>query len=438
MTERRPQAFVLTGAFWVVCRNPRYLEELAARGLKILLITPRAWRERALAAQADPTGPAALIDEIAFVDGELNQDGSFTAGVLARAADWRARYRIVGAYAVGETLVEPTGLLADALGLPGPGLRATRVCRSKPLQRWYLPEFAPAGAVVPAAERAAFDPASVTYPVVLKPAARHSSSGVVTVGDAQTLAALLADYPEHETLLVEQKVVGQEYSVESLVQEGKVIFASVTRKATTESHAATFVELSHSVPSAPEPVDRALLEANATMLAALDFGSGIAHAEWRVDAAGRPVLMEVAARTPGDGLLALYRLATGEPLEPEIVRLALGELAGYPEPRRWTRQVYLEHREGILDGVRVDWPGVRPVWLGESGVWPDPPVGGADGPGELRAVLVLKERGSRLGPLESSEDRAVCFLIDAPSPEELDALEQRVRAAVTIEVRDVD
>ena len=53
-------------------------------------------------------------------------------------------------------------------------------------------------------------------------------------------------------------------------------------------------------------------------------------------------------------------------------------------------------------------------------------------------MLVLKERGSRLGPLESSEDRAVCFLIDASSPEELDALEQRVRAAVAIEVRDVD
>ena len=49
MTDRRPPAFVLTGAFWVVCRNPRYLQELAARGLKILLITPRGWRERALA-----------------------------------------------------------------------------------------------------------------------------------------------------------------------------------------------------------------------------------------------------------------------------------------------------------------------------------------------------------------------------------------------------
>jgi hypothetical protein len=217
-----------------------------------------------------------------------------------------------------------------------------------------------------------------------------------------------------------------------------VLFASVTRKTTTESHAATFVELSHSVPSAPQAVDATLLAANARLLEALAFGSGIAHAEWRVDGDGQPVLMEVAARTPGDGLLALYRLATGQPLEPEIVRLALGEPAGYPEPRRWTRQVYLEHERGELVGVRVDWPGVEPVWLGEAGIWPDPEVGGAGEPAALRAVLVLKEPGSRLGPLESSEDRAVCFLIDAPSPEQLDELERRVRAAVRIEVRDVD
>jgi hypothetical protein len=37
-----------------------------------------------------------------------------------------------------------------------------------------------------------------------------------------------------------------------------------------------------------------------------------------------------------------------------------------------------------------------------------------------------------LGPLRSSEDRAVTFLIDAPSPTDLDNLEQQVRAALTV------
>ncbi|MFD3700110.1 acetyl-CoA carboxylase biotin carboxylase subunit family protein [Streptomyces sp. NPDC058646] len=427
-----PDAFVLTGAFWVVCRNPRYLEELTARGLKILLITPESYRDAAESARKDPEHPASLIDDIAYVDGSLDQEGSFTPGFVARARGWRGAYTVRGAYAVGETLVEQTGLLCDALGLPGPGLRATRVCRSKYLQRWYLEEFGPACLVVPPGAREDADLASLTYPVVVKPATRHSSSGVIAVDDAAALRELVLGYPEHETLLVEQKVTGQEYSVETLVQHGEPVFTSVTRKETTESGAQTFVELAHSVPNARTGADAVLLDANRRMLDALGFRDGIAHAEWRTGADGRPYLMEVAARTPGDGLVALYHLATGQPLEPEIIRIALGERASYPEPRRWTRQVYLEHEAGSLAGVTLDWPGVTPAWVGDGGMWPPIEPGAPADPGALRALLVLKEAGAPLRPLASSEDRAVTFLIDAPSPAELDALEQRVRAKVTV------
>ncbi|GAA3053146.1 hypothetical protein GCM10020000_38580 [Streptomyces olivoverticillatus] len=145
--------------------------------------------------------------------------------------------------------------------------------------------------------------------------------------------------------------------------------------------------------------------------------------------------MEVAARTPGDGLLVLYHLATGAPLEPEIVRIALGEPAAYPVPGRYARQVYLEHESGTLGDVTVDWPGVEPVWVGDGGMWLTIEPGGEDDAPALRAVLVLKDRGSELGPLLSSDDRAVSFVIDAPTPRELDELERRVREAITVTVR---
>lgn len=431
-----PPAFILTGAFAVVCRNPLYLAELRRRGFKILVLTAESWRDRATAAQQDPEHVAQMIDEIAFVEGSLDVEGSFTAGAIAQARCWQDRYTIRGVYAVGETLVESTGILADALGLPGPGLRASRVCRSKYLQRWYLPGLSPASVTIPGAQRTAFDPHSVPFPAVLKPASRHSSSGVVTVENPDQLTAALAGYPEHEHLLVEEKIVGQEYSVESLVQDGKTIFASVTSKETTESNANTFVELSHSVPSGEVEVRPTLLHANQQLLDRLEFGSGITHSEWRVDARGRVYLMEVAARTPGDGLLALYQLATGTPMEPEIMRIALGEPASYPAPRRFTRQIYLEHPLGTLDDVTVDWPDVQPLWLSGSGVWPDVPPGASDEPPTLRAVFVLKDRGSRLGELRESDDRAVTFFIDAPTAAELDDLERRVREAITVRVSD--
>lgn len=430
--EPKAEAFILTGSLLAICRAPVYLDELSRRGLRILVITPAAWREHATRARTDPMHPVSAIDDIAFVDGGVETEGSFTAGVIASATAWRVRYTVVGVYAVGETLVEPTGLLADALGLPSPGLRATRTCRSKYLQRWYLPEFSPMSVLIPAGSREHLDLSGVAFPAIVKPSTRHSSSGVATVRNAAELVEQLQTYPGHEVVLVEDRVVGQEFSVESLVQNGKVIFASVTRKTTNEAGSNTFVELSHTVPSERTDVQEALLEANSRMLRALAFEDGVTHAEWRVDRAARPVLMEVAARTPGDGLAELYLLATSAPLEPEIMRIALGEHASYPSPRRYARQVYLEHPTGLLADVTVDWPGITPAWVGEAGVWPQVTPGAADDPPTLRAVFVLKDRGSELHLLRSSEDRAVMFFIDAPSAAELDEMDASVRLAVTI------
>lgn len=428
----KPAAFVLTGSFLAICRAPVNLQELAARGLRILLVTPSAWRAEALASSGDPAHPSSVLDDIAFVDGGVEQEGSFTAGVVASVRAWRERYTIVGVYAVGETLVEPTGIVADGLGVPSPGLRATRACRSKYLQRWYLPEYSPRSLVVTPGSRESFDANGIEFPAIVKPASRHSSSGVTTVHDLAELRAQLATYAADEVVLVETKVIGQEYSVESLVQDGQPIFASVTRKETTESGDKSFVELAHTVPNERAEVREVILAANARMLDVLGFENGIAHSEWRVDADGRAILMEVAARTPGDGLPLLYHLATGKPMEPEIMRIALGEQAGYPAPHRYARQVYLEHDFGVLADVTVDWPGIEPQWVGEAGIWPEIAPGAAADEPTLRAVLVLKERGTELGPLHSSGDRAVTFLIDAATPDELDALEARVRAAITV------
>ena len=261
---------------------------------------------------------------------------------------------------------------------------------------------------------------------------RHSSSGELTVSEPDELARVLGSYPEHETVLVERRVHGPEFSVESLSQHGKVIFSSVTRKATTEHDGRSFVELAHTVSDEASPERELLLDATGRVLDTLAVGDGITHAEWRIDAAGRPVLMEIAARPPGDGICALYELATARPIEPEIVRLALGEHADYPAPARHARQVYLEHPGGDLADVVLDWPGMSPQWVGPTGLWPSLAPGSPDAPPTLRAVLVLQERGTTLRPLHSSEDRAVTFLIDAPDVAGLDDLEHRVRAAITI------
>ncbi len=447
----KPRAFILTGSFPVISRDPLYIAELTRRGLRVLVITSAAYRERALAQIGVSGGPMSAITDIAFVVGDFSFEGAFVAGAIAAMTAWRQAYEIAGVYAVGDMLAEPTGLLCDGLGKPGPGVLASRACRSKYLQRWYVPDLSPRSLVIPAAQRAQaragsgghFTPnaglreaiEAIGFPAVVKPASRASSWGVLTVRDFDELRDELDGYPDHEIVLVEERVEGQEYSVESLIQHGSIVFASPTRKHTTQSHERTFIELSHSVPEHEPGVTKLLLQANAALLERLRFADGISHSEWRVTRDGRAVLMEIAGRTPGDGLMALYHLAVGEPMELQVLNIALGVPASYGAPRRYTRQVYLEHEPGVLEDVTVAWPKAEVQWIGEGGVWPEIKAGSPDDEPTLRAVLVLKDRGSKLVSLESSDDRAVTFLIDASSPALLDELEQRVRAAITISTR---
>ena len=428
----KPRAFILTGALPVVCRDPIYIDDLRRRDLKVLVLTPADFHRYSEAHGADPAHPASAIDEVAFVDGSVESEGSFLPGVIEHAGRWREQYDVVGIYAVGETLVEPTGLVADYFGLPFPGLRASRACRSKYLQRWYMPDLSPASVLIPPGARESVDDGAVRFPAVVKPATRHSSQGVCTVNDRAELAAQLNDYPAHETILVEQKITGQEYSIESLTQDGKTLFASVTRKETTDISSQYFVEMAHTVPAPRDEEWDAVQRANDAMLDRLGVENGITHAEWRIDERGEARLIEVAARTPGDGIMVLYRLAMGRPMEPEILRIALGEPADYPAARRYARQVYLGHRPGILDDVKVDWPGVEAQWVNDGTPLPDIPALPADYPPALRAVLVYEARGTELGPIRSSDDRAVSFFIDAPTIAELDEIEEHVRRAVTI------
>ncbi|KAA0110641.1 acetyl-CoA carboxylase biotin carboxylase subunit family protein [Mycolicibacterium sp. P1-5] len=429
----KPRAFILTGYLPLVCRDSVYLDELRCRELKVLVLTPAISRSYAQAHGSDPAHPASAIDEIAFVDGSVASEGSYLPGVIEHAERWRQSYDIVGIYAVGETLVEPTGLVADYFGLPFPGLRAARACRNKYLQRWYLPDLSPVSVLIPPGSRESVG--SVPFPAVVKPATRHSSEGVQMVHDRAELAAQLNEYPTQETILVEQMIRGQEYSVESLTQDGKTLFSSVTRKETTDVDSQYFVEMAHTVPAPRDDKWDAVQRATFAMLDRLGIENGITHAEWRLDERGDARLMEVAARTPGDGIMVLYHLATGRRMEPEILRIALGETADYPAARRFARQVYVAHMPGTLVDVTVDWPGVEPVWVDDGNPWPDLEPLPADHPAALRAVLVYEPRGAALGPIRNSDDRAVTFFIDAPTLAELDEIEARVRAAVEVHTR---
>ncbi|WP_042383879.1 ATP-grasp domain-containing protein [Streptacidiphilus melanogenes] len=408
--------------------NPDFLHAARARGLRVLAVETPAARYADSALLTGDSGP----DALAWVDaGE-------TSALLAVVRDWARAYEVVGICALREDWVEPVGLAADLLETPGIGLRASRACRDKSLQRGYLAAWSPRHTVLPPGDRGAASHWD-GFPAVLKPTGRSASSGVVALADRDGLRQALTAYPDDEPLLLEERVYGPEFSVESLVRGGDVVFSGITGKRTTEETDGGFVEVAHTVPAdVSAPLGDALLEANRQVLRRLDVRDGIIHAEYRVTDTGRVVLTEVNGRCPGGSIPALYRLATGASLEDAVVALAVGQPVTMPAPRRWARQVYVRHRPGVLEGLDVAEGAPTPVWLAEEGVRRIPGPADRSEPGTLRAITVIKPRGALLGRLTSNQDRAVTYIVDAPDIGALDAQERSAEAALHLRVGAVE
>ena len=433
-----PDAIVVLGAMFAG-RYPQLFPAAADRGLQVLGVDgPSPFTEKVDAARrSDPSHPLAAIDELAWIDGDAHEE------VIEQILGWGRHYRIRGVLAFGESFVEAAGLVTDLLGLPSPGLRASRVCRNKHLQRRYLAPWSPRSALVGLGGPALLQGPTnwSVYPAVLKPVGREASSGVQRVDGPDALARALADYEPGEALLLEELVAGHEVSVETLVQGGRVLFSSITGKLTTEATSSFFVEMGHTVPDPEldEAQQAAVSSANTQILDRLRFGDGIAHAEFRVRADGSVALMELAARAPGDSILTLYQLACGVPMEPALLDIAIGVPASYPRPTRFARQVYYPHRPGVLLDVAAGQLEVPVTWLPPRWAWPvvTETIAQTD-PGRVRMLVVGRERGTVLVQIRQSGDRLLMYVIDAPTVLDLDALQARCDRAITVRIEPVD
>ncbi|MGW5422014.1 ATP-grasp domain-containing protein [Streptomyces sp. NPDC003943] len=440
----RPPALLLITDLVVICRHLQLLTDAESRGLAVLAVVgPETPADRLAAHRADPAHPLSRATEVVHVpDCSLDTLVGAVHGLL-RAYDVKALLNC------GEVFAEPAGTLAEALGLPGPGAHAARVSRNKVLQRLAAPDLAPRWTLVGAEARAAARETDgddggaaeealgrllgdVPLPAVLKPAGRMSSSGVRAVDTLAELGAELAHYPEDETLLLEERARGAEYSVEALVYAGETVWAGVTAKDTNECATRWFTETGHTSPApALGAADEArLLAANARLLDAIGFGTGMSHAEFRLGPDG-VVLMEVAVRPPGDAITKLWHLASGRPLEPALLDLALGERPLVAPARRRARQLYLDHPHGALADVTCDETAAS--WITRDGAWPEFVPTTPDAPPRLCAVIVTREPGDRLGELTDSGGRAVSIVVDAPEGEDIHAVAERF--AKTVRVR---
>lgn len=423
-------AFIL---FTDLPRAGPYLDALVARGLKSLVITgPPYWplEKVAMSFIDSPGHQFSTVEEFSFIPAED------LPGILAQVGSWADKYDIAGTFASSEFFVEPAGQVADLLGLPGVSLRASRVCRNKLLQRLYLRPWSPRSVLAKAGSHEAVMRAlEGRFPFITKPIDRYCSIGVQVLHNEVALTEHLASLEPASSVLLEECVSGREYSVESIIVGGRPVFSSVTQKQTNEDGGDFFVEMAHTLPACnlTDAEAARLKDAQAAVISRLGFGTGMAHGEYRLLPGGQVVLMEIAARPPGDGILQLYQLATGASIESAMIGAALGQPVDYPEPSRWARQVYFEHQPGTLREVTSALTAApAPAWLIDHGRWPVLAPAAPTAPAGLRQLLVLKNRGDELRPISDSFERAVTALFDGPTASSLDDFEVELRNAVSI------
>ncbi|GAB2451160.1 hypothetical protein GCM10027062_35160 [Nocardioides hungaricus] len=308
-------------------------------------------------ADVPPPVPASLIHDIVEVD-----TYDFDA-LRAAARDLAARHEVVGVVCWGDRDVEGVAQVAEELGLRGHPVHAAGLARDKAAARRALaavaPHLAPRFAAIRSIDDVPGAMEAVGFPAVVKPAGASASKGIFAVRDEAELrsaAALLLDYTDPKNdpifrrrrgqLVVEEFLTGGEHSVDGIVVDGKLVFATVTDKIVDP---AFNLELQQVQPTALSPGrEAACLDAAQAVADAMGLGTGAIHLELKVD--GDQVrVIELNARTAGGYITThIIALSRGVDILAETLAAVCGLRSIQPAP---PATIHAGSRQHLADGV---------------------------------------------------------------------------------------
>jgi hypothetical protein len=253
--------------------------------------------------------------------------------------------------------VETAATLREHLRLPGLGETAARYFRDKLAMRTQagvaqipVPPFSP----VFSYERLAAFMERTAPPWVLKPRSEAGAMGIKklhTPGEVWDWLGRLGD--EQSYFHLEQFIPGQIFHVDSLVYDGRVLFAQphqYARPPMAVAHEGG-VFASRTLPDGDAA--RAILELNERLLTGFGLERGATHAEFIRGEDGQYYFLEVAARVGGANIEQLVEAASGLNLWGEWARMEIAHTQGQPYAVMPSRRDYA----GILVCLaRQEWP----------------------------------------------------------------------------------
>lgn len=316
-SEPRPQTVVCLATYF---KGVDFIRECKRLGCFVILVTkekmlkedwPRDSIDELIAVPND-AGPALMIDLAAFISRKRKID------------------RVV---ALEEFDVVTAALIREHFCLQGLSSSRAKTFRDKMSMAVTasnagldVPSFVPL--INPEEVNAFMD--RVPPPWIIKPRSDVSAIGIRKVQDSAEVLRVIEEMNQRESLrerasyyLLAQFIGGEVYHVDSIVNEGRVVFAGANKYGRPPMQVAHQggAYISHTIAHGSEE-QKKLFEANRKLIKALRLQRGATHAEFiKSDTDGRFYFLEIAARVGGAYIAEVLEAATGINLWREWARL---------------------------------------------------------------------------------------------------------------------
>jgi len=246
----------------------------------------------------------------------------------------------------------------------------------------------------------------VRFPFVVKPADGAGSVGVTVVSCPELIGEAYRSAGDHrvnvpyalpvdERTVVQNYVDGIEYSVESVVQAGRIHHICLVEKVTTAGSAR--VDLGFCLPARVDPASRdAMLHEVSRAIRAIGIADGVTHTEVKI-AQGKCFVIEIGARIAGGHIGALVKAALGVDLWQACVDAAVSHTVNIQPTRE--RYAALRFITSPHEGRFVRTTGL-------------PPAGG-----DVLAAHVRRRSGDRVAGPDSSKGRIGHVIVAADDAE---------------------
>ena len=298
-----------------------FMRQCAELGVKPTLLTVDKLR--------DADWPRDAVEEVATMPPDLSIEQ------VLNTVSWMARgRRFDRVVALDEFDLETAAQIREHMRIRGMGVTASAYYRDKLAMRigaqesgFLVPEFC---RVLNYDElRAYMD--HVPAPWLLKPRSEASALGIRKIREPDQLWRALDELGDRQSrFLLEQFVPGDIFHVDSIVSEGKVVFA------VAHQYGRPPMQVMHEGGVfTTRTVDRGsrdwteLTELNARLAPALGMARGVTHGEYiKAHADGRFYFLEIAARVGGAFIADLVAASTGVNLWREWARIEVASLRG--------------------------------------------------------------------------------------------------------------